>query len=129
MIKIGLPPFLECSSRGDKRFSAFHARIRGREFQSIEQIYQSSKIFRTGDIGVNSITGHMRNWKDAKGKRPLNIEYIEENRHLIPVLLSSTGFSDMFGQEGHICQAIALWKIRYELIEYDKQGTEWSNAQ
>ena len=28
MIKIGEAPFLECSSKGDKRFSAFYARIK-----------------------------------------------------------------------------------------------------
>lgn len=28
MIKVGFEPRLECSSRGDKRFSAFYARIK-----------------------------------------------------------------------------------------------------
>ena len=42
MIKHGNPPYLECSSRGDKRFSAFYARIKGK---TIEEIYQSAKIF------------------------------------------------------------------------------------
>jgi len=39
----GRAPFLECSSRGDKRFSAFYARVNG---CSIEEQYQAAKIFR-----------------------------------------------------------------------------------
>lgn len=45
MIKHGFAPFLECSTKGDRRFSAFCAHIRSRNNQSIEEIYQAAKIF------------------------------------------------------------------------------------
>lgn len=43
MIRHGKAPFLECSSRGDKRFSAFYAFLQTGD--TIESIYQSSKMF------------------------------------------------------------------------------------
>lgn len=52
---------LECSSKGDKRFSAFYAKVNilG-TFQSIEQHYQYAKIFyiedQHGDIKLESFT-------------------------------------------------------------------------
>lgn len=116
MIKIGTPPYLECSSRGDKRFSAFYARIRKRDNRSIEEIYQAAKIFEDGFTNLT--------WKEAKGKQAVNQEYcnelysdlwdeyIGENPELIDVLKSHSGLSDMFGQEGHCCQAKELWRIR-----------------
>jgi hypothetical protein len=42
MIQHGAAPFLECSSRGDRRFSAFAARIKRRANKSIEEIYQGA---------------------------------------------------------------------------------------
>lgn len=115
MIQHGEPPYLECSSRGDKRFSAFYARINGR---SIEELYQANKIFEDGSTGLS--------WREAKGKRAINQEecaayyshlwnqYIKENPHLLLVLQNASGLSDMFGQPGHCCQATELWRIRNE---------------
>jgi hypothetical protein len=120
MIKIGEAPYLECSSKGDKRFSAFYARIKSLGNKSIEELYQSAKVFE-GNITNLSI-------KEAKGKQPLNTEYlvayysylwdiyIEENVELISVLLASTGLSDIFGQPGHQCQALELWYIRSKYL-------------
>ena len=116
MIRHGQPPFLECSSAGDRRFSAFYARIKGRAGRSIEEIYQAAKVFRNGDTGLSI--------KEAKGFRPVNIsetqalyanlwdEYIAENPHLIPILIKATGLSDKFGRRGGVCQATELWRIR-----------------
>lgn len=116
MIKHGYPPYLECSSKGDSRFSAFNARIKSRNNKSIEDLYQASKIFEDGSTGLS--------WKDAKGKRAINQkecslfysilwdEYIEENPTLLHVLESNSGLSDMFGQIGHCCQATELWRIK-----------------
>lgn len=115
MIRHGVAPFLECSSRGDKRFSAFHARIKAVGNRTIEDIYQATKM-------INGCTG--LTWREAKGKKPDNAEYcalyyswlwdiyIYENPDLLPVLRSATGLSDMFGQDGHCCQATELWRIR-----------------
>jgi hypothetical protein len=116
MIKHGSAPYLECSSRGDKRFSAFYARIRKRGNRSIEDLYQAAKVFEDGSSGLN--------WKQAKGKRAVNAaechqlysqlwdDYIEENPHLLPILKAASGLQDMFGQRGHCCQATELWRIR-----------------
>ena len=49
-------------------------------------------------------------------------KYIAANPDLIPLLLKATGLSDVFGQEGHNCQATVLWKIRNEIIEVVKNG-------
>lgn len=112
----GKPPFLECSSAGDKRFSAFYARIRARGGRSIEELYQGAKVFSCGSTGLSI--------KEAKGKRPINSaevrdlytrlwdEYMQENLHLLPVLLAASGLSDRFGRRGSVCQATELWRIR-----------------
>lgn len=116
MIRCGEAPYLECSSRGDKRFSAFFARIKSRHYRSIEDLYQSFKIFDKGETNLH--------WKKAKGKKALNQEeanvfysqlwkeYIKENPHLLPVLREASGLSDIFGQVGSCCQATELWNIR-----------------
>lgn len=113
MIRHGEPPYLECSSRGDKRFSAFHARVRGK---SIEERYQAAKVFEDGSTGLT--------WREAKGRKAVNqeecailygqlwAEYIQTNPSLLTVLRSARGLSDMFGQPGHVCQATELWRIR-----------------
>lgn len=120
MIKHGNAPFLECSSKGDKRFSAFHARISSRGNRSIEEIYQAAKVFEDGSTGLS--------WREAKGRRPINRsevldlygrlwdEYIEENKHLIPVLVGASGLSDIFGKPGSACQATELWRIRADIL-------------
>lgn len=116
MIKIGDAPYLECSSKGDKRFSAFYARIRGRGNQSIEDLYQAAKVFENGETGLS--------WRQAKGRKAVNQqevsefysqlwdEYITENPELLAILKEASGLSDIFGQKNHCCQAIELWRIR-----------------
>ena len=116
MIAHGTAPFLECSSQGDKRFSAFYARIVSRGGASIEEIYQGFKIF---DHGVANLTP-----RQAKGKRALNQgeaaifyaalwdQYIAENPAFLGVLRAASGLSDVFGQVGHCCQVTELWRIR-----------------
>lgn len=116
MIRHGSPPFLECSSKGDQRFSAFYAKIKKRGNQSIETLYQASKRFSDGSTGLS--------WRQAKGRFPVNAnevrqlysllwdEYIEENPHLLPVLQQASGLSDIFGKTGSCCQATELWRIR-----------------
>lgn len=126
MLKYGKPPYLECSSRGDPRFSAFFATIKRRGGKSIESIYQAFKVFEGGVTGLR--------WQYAKGSTPINInecrelysklwdEYIEENPKLLKVLLKANGLSDMFGQAGHACQAEELWRIRNEYISKKPKG-------
>lgn len=61
MILHGEAPFLECSSKGDRRFSAFSAMLDGR---SIEDRYQAAKIFEGGITGLT--------WRQAKGRQAVN---------------------------------------------------------
>ena len=62
MIRHGAAPFLECSSRGERRLSASAARIHGRGNRSIENIYQAAKVFADGSTGLS--------WREAKGRKP-----------------------------------------------------------
>lgn len=115
MLTYGKEPFLECSSRGDKRFSPFYARVNGR---SIEEQYQAAKIFDDGSTGLD--------WKKAKGRRATNAaecailyeklwrQYISEHPGLLEVLKRASGLSDMFATKGAVNQAQILWKIRSE---------------
>lgn len=116
MVRHGFHPFLECSSRGERRLSAFYARILGRGGKSIEEIYQASKVFEDGSTGLH--------WKVAKGRKAVNQdkcatlystlwdEYISENPDLMDVIIKAPGLSDAFGTPGSCCQATELWRIR-----------------
>lgn len=118
MFQIGDAPYYECSSKGDKRFSAFYARIRARDNKTIEEMYQANKVFEDGSTGLG--------WREAKGRKPVNVkecriwysllwdEYFDENPELLDVILEKSGFSDIFGQKGHACQAEEIWRIRNE---------------
>ena len=113
MIRHGVAPFLECSTKGDKRFSAFYAIVNGK---SIEERYQAAKVFPDGSTGFS--------WRAAKGKLAVNHvylvsfyaslwnEYIKQHPELLEVLRKASGLSDIFGQPGSVCQATELWRIR-----------------
>ncbi len=113
MMRYGKAPYLECSSKGDTRFSPFYAKVNGK---SIEDQYQAAKIFEDGSTGLT--------WREAKGRKPINLEeciklyeklwrqYIFEHPHLLTVLKQASGLSDMFAQRGNVNQAEVLWKIR-----------------
>lgn len=115
MLRRGEAPYLECSSKGDKRFSAFYARPKSLNGKSIEDAYQAKKIFADGTTGLG--------WREAKGRHPINLlecqeyyymlweEWIKE-QNLLPILKSASGLSDIFGIEGNTCQAEVLWRIR-----------------
>jgi hypothetical protein len=116
MIRHGNPPYLECSSKGNKRLSAFHARIKALDNRSIEDIYQGAKLFADGTTGLS--------WRQAKGKPAINQAevaelyaalwdaYIAENPDLLTLIKGVSGLQDTYGQPGHCCQASELWRIR-----------------
>lgn len=120
MITVGSSPILECSSKGDKQFSAFYARIRWRGNKTIEELYQARKMFEGGISGLGI--------KEAKGRRPINLEdcqsfysqlwneYFDENPDLLLVISQYNGFSDIFGQPGHVCQAVEVYRIAKERL-------------
>jgi hypothetical protein len=123
MVRFGREPFLECSSKGDKRFSALYARIRWRKNMTIEELYQRRKIFEDGSTALS--------FKEAKGRKPINIidcrqwysqlwrEYFDENPELLLEISQYNGFSDIFGQQGSACQAEEIYNIaRERLIGY-----------
>lgn len=126
MIQHGTAPFLECSSKGDRRLSAFSARIRGRGNRSIEEIFQGAKVFADGSTGLH--------WREAKGKKAANAdevralyavlwdEYVSENPELLEIIKQAPGLQDIFGQAGHVCQATELWRIRCAAL--DSAGLE-----
>jgi len=99
-------PYYECSSRGDKKYSAVFARIKKYNNKSIEEIYQL-------DIkGYRKLTN---DWREAKGKPPLVNkteeelfqdyvklweEYFKENPNLLEeIRIKAIGktITDMFG--------------------------------
>ena len=120
MFTVGKRPFYECSSRGDKRFSAFYAHVNGK---SIEEQYQAAKVFPGGVTGLS--------WREAKSKTPINgpevvalyeslwRKYLAENPSLYKVLSDKTGLSDTFGFPDGLCQAAVLWKLRNEYLAED----------
>jgi len=127
MIKHGLAPFLECSTKGDIRFSPFNARIRKRDGLSIESIYHFNKRFSDGSTGLY--------WKDAKQKildgftitnydevsklySTLWDEFFTENPTLLNVIAEATGISDIFGQSSRCCQANEIWRIRNSYLKW-----------
>lgn len=119
MITFGSIPFLECSSKGERRLSAFYARIKRRNSKSIEELYQSFKLF-PGMIQCLPI-------KESKGKHPINMEacrifysqlwdeYLKENPDLLELIKQYNGFSDIFGKPGSVCQAEEIYRIRQSL--------------
>jgi hypothetical protein len=133
MVRHGAPPYLECSTAGDPRFSAFRAKIRGRGDHSIEVLYQASKRFADGTTGLG--------WREAKGRPAVNMDevrnfyaelwddYIAENPDLLPVLIEAAGLSDKFGQAGHACQATELWRIRCAALGVEPGFTKGADRQ
>lgn len=108
----GQAPFVECSSKGEKRLSAFFAFVNGR---SIEEQYQRAKVFADGPN---------LDWRKAKGRACINTkevaelysklwdQYIDEHPELLAMIVNATGLTDIFGREFGVCQATELWRIR-----------------
>ena len=105
---------LECSSRGDKRFSAFYSKVSFYgKFDSIENIYQSVKFKLNGEkckkgekvdiIVINGIK------LDPKYLTPfyklLWVKYLDNNPELVEYAKGFDTFSDMFRGKSINCQA------------------------
>lgn len=125
---------LECSSAGDKRFSACYAAINwfGKR-QTIEKIYQSSKRF-----AVNKDVFIPKTIKDAKGKKPSHFvvngqmfstkhltsfyqmlwaAYFKENPRLLDYIRQFDTFSDKFKGKSVNCQADVIALIAQDGIK------------
>ncbi|MFL1672687.1 DarT1-associated NADAR antitoxin family protein [Paenibacillus dendritiformis] len=121
---------LECSSKGDKCFSAFYAKVAiWGKYDSIENHYQLCKRF--GEYVP-------RSWKDAKGKEPTHIvlngriydvkylsqwykilwvKYLDDNPELVKYASQFDEFNDIFKGKSLNCQADVI-------RQYIKQGRE-----
>lgn len=120
---------LECSSKGDKRFSAFYAKVVvNGNFDSIENHYQLSKRFAT--------RRPPKTWRDTKGKSPdyfeigdkafdislltayyylLWVKYLDAHPELVKYAQDFDSFNDMFRGKSTNCQADCV-------RDYVKQG-------
>lgn len=119
---------LECSSKGDKRYSAFYARVNVfGKYDSIENHYQLCKRFGE-EIPLS--------WRDSKGKTPTHfnlkgrdidvnllgqfysllwVKYLDENLELVEYASGFDDFNDIFKGKSLNCQADVIRK-------YIKQG-------
>lgn len=128
------PRILECSSKGDRRFSAFYAKVSSfGKVASIEEHYQLCKRFRTPyDTMVPKTT------KEAKGKTPTHIElngveydigyltlyykglwmaYLDQHPELVEYAKQFDDYSDIFKGKSINCQADVI-------RQYIKEGRE-----
>lgn len=115
---------LECSTKGDKRFSAMCAKVSVHDkFDTIESHYQKSKVFQD----KNGTYYTCKRWESAKGKKPVackigNVvlsteylsmfyellwyKYLKNNEYLIEVLAKFDEYQDMFrSKKSMVCQA------------------------
>jgi hypothetical protein len=110
---------LECSSRGDKRFSAFYAKIRFYgSYDSIENHYQGVKRDSDGKIaGKGKAVDHINingRTLDVKYLTPLYtmmwIKYLDEHPELVEYAKQFDDFNDMFRGKCINCQADVIRK-------------------
>lgn len=113
---------LECSSRGDKRFSAMYARVQYEGvMDTIENHYQKVKRDAYGHIpGKGKKVDHIIVY-DAKLPpeyltqfyKFLWFSYFKKNMELIEVIHEYDTFSDMFRGHSINCQADIITDVRY----------------
>lgn len=98
---------LECSSKGDKRFSAFYAKLGNR---SIEEIFQSRKLGEDGQpVGKGRKPAYVL-IRDERHPLPMLSElyyalwhrYLTRHPSLIEFLESYDGFTDQFDKSGRV---------------------------
>lgn len=119
---------LECSSKGDKRYSAFYANVTvfGRN-TNIERHYQSCKKFN--DPTITKAKGLQPDFIEIKGKKLdkkyltpwyklLWVKYLDNNPDLVEYASQFDDFHDIFKGKNTInCQADVI-------RQYIKQGRE-----
>ena len=137
------PKVLECSSRGDRRFSALYATvtIKDKE-QSIEQWYQNAKRTADGkragkgksfDHIIDPFTGDKLPAKDASDLyRGLWITYLSKNPDLVEYASQFDEFHDMFrSSKMENCQADVIEAYvkgdRAHYIAFVKAGHWYKN--
>lgn len=133
---------LECSSKGDKRFSAFYAKVKVfGVMDTIESHYQLSKRFANVDGSIFA----PKNIKEAKGKQPvffklsgrsfevkhltayynlLWVKYLDSNPQLVEYARKFDDFSDMFKGKAVNCQADVIRKYIKEGRDSIRESSE-----
>lgn len=116
------PKVLECSSAGDRRFSAFYARVQlAGQVQSIEDWYQLSKRWEGEPAPTD--------WRQAKGRYPDYLEilgvrvpvalmsawydylwfvYLSRSPHLVAHASQFDHFTDRYARRGGVSQARSI---------------------
>lgn len=118
---------LQCHSRGDKRFSPFFCSVRAfNRWDSIENHYQRSKVFATGD--------EIESWRDAKRLQKEGISQVswQIGKLVLPVKLNDLGTNFAIDDWG-VQWYIALWykylsdPNKEYLINIAKEYTEYQD--
>lgn len=129
---------LECSSVGDKRFSAFFARVKiDGVLDSIENHYQKAKILPSGRLP--------KDWRDGKGSkyigfhiRGMNLDrkylpmfydymwykYLKLNPSYVEFLKGFDGYSDKFSKRNITSQDKSIAKIITNGFDYMEEYTK-----
>lgn len=131
---------LECSSEGDRDFSAHYAWVDVFGLRKpIEYHYQMSKMFDLGTVnGVKNVIGPMKTTKLAKGRKPVKVKvgnfilpvrflsqwykllwlkYLDANPELVRYASQFDEFTDKFRGKSLNCQADVI-------RQYVKEGRE-----
>lgn len=107
-------PTLECSSRGDRRFSAFHARFP--DGRSIESIYQTAKV------GLDGLPV-------GKGRRPAAIR-LRDGQEFPVVLLSEFYYSLWWHYLARRSDLVAVLRSYNKFTDaFDRSGRTWLVAE
>jgi len=111
----------ECSSIGDKRFSAFYAKLKKYDNQTIEKLYQVDiKGYATWSEAYGK-KGKLYDYETQKAKyEELWIDYLNENPELLDELLEITEthiLNDAFAKVNSVNQADTLMSITAKIKE------------
>lgn len=107
---------LECSSAGDKRFSALYARIKAFDNKTIESLYQNAKRSEDGHIPGKGKYVHHFIWKGKTFPASkltsfyiyLWSVYFKENPDLLEYASKFDSFTDKFKGKARNSQADAI---------------------
>lgn len=134
---------LECSSKGDKKFSALYVKISvNNVLDTIENHYQKAKVFKDEN---NELTQY-KDWKMAKGKKPVAFKiseyylplkfgkmfynmmwykYLKNNPSLIKILEDYDDYNDIFKtKDTVVCQSDVIREFMQ-----DELGNKYSESE
>lgn len=113
---------LECSSRGDRRFSALYAKVTFDSYSdTIEGHYQGCKRFNGAEPPYGRVKGKKPDYIEIKGKKLevkyltpfynlLWLIYLDNHPDYVEFLKQCDDYSDMFKGKAYNCQADVIRK-------------------